>query len=137
MFIVGHLLSGIQCNTVGMYFIAYFDMRYLPYPFCNFPPLSCRSSLSIYQITLCTTLRYHKLISYHKYSDISSYQIINIQGNYKRPPVRHVMMVYGVDLPTEIAYTYRISDGNNPGPPILDEIFYEEPCRKEKEVQFG
>ena len=35
-------------------------------------------------------------------------------------------MVYGVDLPTEIAYTYRISDNNNPGPPILDEIFYEE-----------
>ena len=52
------------------------------------------------------------------------------QGSYKRPPVRHVMMIYGVDLPTEIAYTYRISDNNNPGPPILDEIFYEEPCRK-------
>ena len=39
-------------------------------------------------------------------------------------------MVYGVDLPTEIAYTYRISDNNNPGPPILDEIFYEEPSRR-------
>lgn len=35
-------------------------------------------------------------------------------------------MVYGVDLATEIAYTYRIPDNNNPGPPILDEIFYEE-----------
>lgn len=42
-------------------------------------------------------------------------------------------MVYGVDLPTEIAYTYRISDSNNPGPPILDEIFYEEPSRKNNE----
>jgi hypothetical protein len=35
-------------------------------------------------------------------------------------------MVYGVDLATEIAYTYRMPDANNPGPPILDEIFYEE-----------
>ena len=41
-------------------------------------------------------------------------------------------MVYGVDLPTEIAYTYRISDSKDPGPPILDEIFYEEPARKDK-----
>lgn len=44
-------------------------------------------------------------------------------------------MVYGVDLPTEIAYTYRISDSNNPGPPILDEIFYEEPKMKVKEKE--
>ena len=41
-------------------------------------------------------------------------------------------MVYGVDLPTEIAYAYRISDSKDPGPPILDEIFYEEPARKSK-----
>ena len=45
------------------------------------------------------------------------------------------MMVYGVDLPTEIAYTYRISDDKDPGPPILDEIFYEEPSRKSKVVE--
>ena len=45
------------------------------------------------------------------------------------------MMVYGVDLPTEIAYAYRISDSKDPGPPILDEIFYEEPSRKGKDVE--
>jgi hypothetical protein len=44
-------------------------------------------------------------------------------------------MVYGVDLATEIAYTYRMPDANNPGPPILDEIFYEErsSCGEEEE----
>ena len=33
---------------------------------------------------------------------------------YKRPPIKHVMMIYGVDLPTEVGYTYRIPD--NPIP---------------------
>jgi hypothetical protein len=51
--------------------------------------------------------------------------------------VKHVIMLYGVDLATEIAYTYRISDNNNPGPPILDEIFYEErsSCGGKEEVE--
>jgi len=38
-------------------------------------------------------------------------------------------MIYGTDMPTEIAYTYRIADGAAPGPPLLDEVYYEEPCR--------
>jgi hypothetical protein len=29
---------------------------------------------------------------------------------YERPPVRHVIMIYGVDLPTEIGYVYRMPD---------------------------
>lgn len=51
--------------------------------------------------------------------------------------MKHVIMLYGVDLATEIAYTYRISDNNNPGPPILDEIFYEErsSCRGKEEEE--
>jgi hypothetical protein len=49
---------------------------------------------------------------------------------YKRPPIKHVIMIYGVDIPTEVGYTYRTPDGSNPGPPILDEILYEEPCKR-------
>lgn len=32
---------------------------------------------------------------------------------YRRPPIRHVMMVYGVDLPTESSYLYRTPDPNS------------------------
>jgi hypothetical protein len=31
---------------------------------------------------------------------------------YDRPPIRHVMMLYGVDLPTEVGYVYRDSDSS-------------------------
>ena len=35
-------------------------------------------------------------------------ELINVlNATWDRPPVKHVIMAYGVDLPTEIAYTYR------------------------------
>ena len=48
---------------------------------------------------------------------------------FKRPPIKNVLMIYGTDMPTEVGYTYRIGDAVTPGPPILDEIYYEEACR--------
>ena len=51
---------------------------------------------------------------------------------HRRPNVKHVVVVYGVDIDTEVGYTYRIADGINPGPPILDEILYERPCKKKR-----
>lgn len=52
---------------------------------------------------------------------------------YRRPPIKHVVMIYGVDLPTEVAYTYRLPDqqtenSNEPIFPILEETFIEETC---------
>jgi len=45
-------------------------------------------------------------------------------------------MVYGVGLPTEVGYTYRIAEGNSPGAPILDEVLLEqEVCHKRKKEQ--
>ena len=55
---------------------------------------------------------------------------------HTRPNVKHVVVVYGVDIDTEVGYTYRIAEGANPGPPILEEIFYERPCkRKGKRIE--
>lgn len=47
----------------------------------------------------------------------------------RRPPIRHVMMVYGVDLQTEAGYVYRLEKNAADGsvlPPVLAEIMYEE-----------
>lgn len=56
---------------------------------------------------------------------------------YRRPPIKHVMMVYGVDLQTEVGYTYRMpevmDDKKNVNIPILDEIYYERPPKRSKE----
>ena len=48
----------------------------------------------------------------------------------QRPPVQHVVMVYGVDVSTEVGYVYRMhdSDGSTEGGPLLEEIYMEEPC---------
>ena len=35
-----------------------------------------------------------------------------LNSQYERPPVRHVLMVYGIDVPTEVGYSYIIPDGN-------------------------
>jgi hypothetical protein len=64
---------------------------------------------------------------------------------YERPPIKHVIMIYGVDLPTEVGYIYRMpekpnippaSDSNDtssasstlsePLEPVLEEILLEE-----------
>ena len=60
-------------------------------------------------------------------------------GNFDRPPIRHVMMVYGVDMPSEVGYSYLIpegqaSDTSSALDPILDEIYMEEPCESKEEV---
>jgi hypothetical protein len=31
-------------------------------------------------------------------------------NQFERPPIRHVIMVYGVDIPSEVGYTYVIPD---------------------------
>ena len=51
-----------------------------------------------------------------------------LQNLPRRPPIRHVMMVYGVDLPTEVGYVYRLEKGGDGAvlPPVLAEILYEE-----------
>ena len=56
-----------------------------------------------------------------------------LTNQYERPPIRHVMMVYGVDMPSEMGYTYTIpesvgSSTHGPLDPILEEVFVEEPC---------
>eukprot|EP01038_Epipyxis_sp_PR26KG_P009603 gene9603-12932_t len=58
-----------------------------------------------------------------------------LSNQHKRPPIKHVIMVYGVDLPTEISYSYRLQENNpnaqgNNGPitPILEETILEESC---------
>ena len=58
-------------------------------------------------------------------------------SNFDRPPVKHVMMVYGVDMPSEVGYSYlipegKISDTSSALDPILDEIYMEEPCESEQ-----
>lgn len=60
-----------------------------------------------------------------------------LQVRFARPPIRHVIMIYGVDLPTEVGYVYRYVDGkgtdNDSGGSsaaevVLEEVLYEEPC---------
>lgn len=72
--------------------------------------------------------------------DILKYFYMNdplkpLQKLQKRPNVKHVIVVYGVDIDTEVGYTYRIGDGPNPGPPIIEEIFYERSCKKKVKKQ--
>ena len=60
-------------------------------------------------------------------------------GNFDRPPIKHVMMVYGVDMPSEIGYSYlipegKVSDTISALDPILDEVYMEEPCENELQV---
>lgn len=43
---------------------------------------------------------------------------------YPRPPVRHVIMSYGIDLSTEIGYVYRMPDSEKKGA-VLEEILVE------------
>lgn len=33
-----------------------------------------------------------------------------LRNTFRRPPVKHVFMIYGVDLPTEVAYSYQIQN---------------------------
>jgi len=42
----------------------------------------------------------------------------------RRPPIRHVVVVYGVDLPTEVGYTYAQQE-DPAAPPLLKEVLYE------------
>jgi hypothetical protein len=77
-----------------------------------------------------------------------------LSKRYKRPPIKHVIMIYGVDLPTEIGYVYRSADTKSEDSSnmyskenynkdnemnrkdketrykgaILDEIYYEQSC---------
>ena len=48
----------------------------------------------------------------------------------QRPPIQHVIMVYGVDVSTEVGYVYRMQDADvaSNGGPLLEEIYMEEPC---------
>lgn len=78
---------------------------------------------------------------FEKYESLQS-QYINdplqpLGKLYRRPPIKHVMMVYGVDLQTEVGYSYRMpevmDDKKNVNIPILDEIYYERPPKKTKE----
>lgn len=46
----------------------------------------------------------------------------------RRPPIRHMLLIYGVNTPTEVGYVYRLEqsvDGVTL-PPVLEEILYEE-----------
>ena len=58
-----------------------------------------------------------------------------LHNQYERLPIRHVIMVYGIDVPTEVGYSYNIPDMGGvgvasavPRAPELDEIYVEEPC---------
>lgn len=78
--------------------------------------------------------KYKSLINFYENDVLKPLRV-----RFRRPPVRHVIMVYGVDIPTEVGYVYRMPEhtvgnlgnnnveGNNIGP-SLDEIYYETPC---------
>jgi hypothetical protein len=56
-----------------------------------------------------------------------------LTNQFERPAIRHVFMVYGVDIPSEVGYSYSIpesspSGSDGPYSPVLDEILVEEPC---------
>lgn len=53
-----------------------------------------------------------------------------LRNPFKRPPIKHVVMVYGVDVRTEVGYSYRMQESSAgiKAAPVLEEIFMEEPC---------
>jgi len=57
--------------------------------------------------------------------DYHSQKINQLKQPPSRPPIKHVIMMYGVNLTTEIGYTY-IQD-NDLERPVLDEMVFENP----------
>ena len=60
--------------------------------------------------------------------------LINVLNNtWDRPPIKHVIMAYGVDIPTEVSYTYRKTnrrrkkkkDEEYDGVPNLEKVLWE------------
>lgn len=73
----------------------------------------------------------NKYDSLHEY--YSSDPIDPLRNSFKRPPIKHVVMVYGVDVKTEVGYSYRMQESGQPShggklAPVLEEIFMEESC---------